>query len=101
MIVNAAENNSVILDDVISSQLWNDALAEYGKNSNIDISSLPRVHSLDEILGLIETKQSNFSLRRHDGKGLDKIRSAIGKNLLPIQRLIEAVSFSAGKVCTP
>ena len=101
MIVSSAENNCVMLDDVVSSQIWSDALAEYGRSSNVDINSLPQVRNLDEILDLIGTKQSSFLLRRHDGRRLDKIRSAIGKNLLPIQRMIEAVSFSAGKARLP
>ena len=94
-----AESDYLILNDVISSQLWREAIVQYNEKWNFDIDSLPKVQNLDEVLSVIKSSESSFSLHRHNGNKLDKIRSMISKNLKPVERIIQAISFAAGKAC--
>ena len=94
----STDDGYVILNDVITGELWSEAIAQHKEKWDYDIGSLPKVRSVEEVLSFIKAKESVFSLHRHDGKTLDKVRSSISRNLKPIERIIEATSSVAGKV---
>ncbi|KAH0522614.1 hypothetical protein TsFJ059_006437 [Trichoderma semiorbis] len=73
-------------------EIWKQALDSYERVTGTRIDQLQRTTTIDEILGEIGARQDTFSLKRHDGSGLDRFRTTVSECLAPIEAANEIVS---------
>ena len=95
---SSTSNGYYVLTKVITSDLWNEAIAQSERNLGVAIDSLPRARNLYEVSSFIDSEKESASDRRHDKGTLDKYRSKISDNFEPIERILKAASFAANKV---
>ena len=53
---------------------------------------------MDDVLREVKARESRFSEHRHDGRKLDRLRSAVSESLVPIERLGHVTATIAGNV---
>lgn len=78
--------------------IWNAAVVQYEAITNTKISTLARPKNIDEILREITLRETAFSHNRHDGSRLDKFRTTVKNNLVPIEMLGDIVSKATKSV---
>lgn len=72
--------------------VWQEAIARYRQNTKLDLTSLARANSVDDILIEIGKNAQKFGKKRHDNSKLDKFRSLVSESLMPIQVMTDMVS---------
>ncbi|KAK3686838.1 hypothetical protein LTR37_019429 [Vermiconidia calcicola] len=72
--------------------IWKAAVDQYEKVAKVNMLSLKSADNVEQILSLMQEKESKFDKKRHDGSKLEKLRSLVKKSLNPIQLLSDVAS---------
>jgi fungal STAND N-terminal Goodbye domain len=82
--------------------LWDQALAEFKDRTKMDLSKF-HFNSMEEAIQSTHAQQQSFNTFRHDKGKVDAVRSALGRNLGLIQKIVSGVKMAAdaAAVCPP
>ncbi|PYI01169.1 hypothetical protein BO78DRAFT_21564 [Aspergillus sclerotiicarbonarius CBS 121057] len=81
--------------------IWQEAIRRYEQTTDLKISTLEPVNSVDGVLRQTRKTASRFRLHRHDNGKLDKLRTLIGKSLGTVEAVGNIVGSAASLAFAP